>query len=54
MRGGLALEQLHHQGTRLLAYLDNLLVLALSAELGIAHTTQRVIHLTRLGFAVNL
>jgi hypothetical protein len=47
------LEPLRSQGIRLLAYLDNLLVFAPSAERAIAHTTQTVINLTRLRFAVN-
>lgn len=48
-----ALEPLHRQGIRLIAYLEDLMVVAMSAELAITHTTQTVIHLTRLRFAVN-
>lgn len=47
-----ALKPLRQQGVRILAYLDDLLVLAPSAKLAITHMAQLVIHLTRLGFAV--
>lgn len=47
------MEALCQQGVRILAYLDDLLVLSPSAELAITHMARLAIHLTCLGFAVN-
>jgi hypothetical protein len=49
-----ALVPLRRQGIRLLVHIDDLLVLAPSAELAIAHTTQTVIHRTRVGVCCEL
>lgn len=44
-----AIEPLHRQEVRVLAYMDLLLVLTPSVELAIVHMTRLVTHLTRLG-----
>ena len=49
----LALRPLRQQGIRILAYLDDLLVLAPSPQLSMTHTATVVSHLTSLGFAIN-
>lgn len=48
-----ALQPLRSQGMRVFFYLDDLIVMARSKQWAIFHTAQLILHLTRLGFAIN-
>lgn len=48
-----ALQPLRSHGMRVFFYLDDLIVMARSKQWAIFHTAQLILHLTRLGFAIN-
>lgn len=48
-----ALQPLRSQGMRVFFYLDDLIVMAGSKQWALFHTAQLVLHLAKLGFAVN-
>lgn len=48
-----ALQPLRGRGMRVFFYLDDLIVMARSEQWAIFHTAQLILHLTKLGFAIN-
>lgn len=48
-----ALQPLRSHGMRVFFYLDDLIVMARSKQWAIFHTAQLILHLTKLGFAIN-